>query len=109
MIERQPDFGDAAGRRPQMQGAEMAGRNIDFLLAERIERWRMRRRIAGGEPAMPEGAGALVDFSVQPERQLAHTIGLAWLVSVALLMVAGISNPRYAMPAAVLLPPLVVV
>jgi 4-amino-4-deoxy-L-arabinose transferase-like glycosyltransferase len=42
-----------------------------------------------------------------PQRLLAHVIALAWLMSVGTLMLAGISNPRYAMPAAVLLPPLV--
>jgi 4-amino-4-deoxy-L-arabinose transferase-like glycosyltransferase len=31
--------------------------------------------------------------------------GGAWLVSVGLLVLAGVSNPRYALPAAVLIPP----
>ncbi|MGE3108619.1 MAG: ArnT family glycosyltransferase [Phycisphaerales bacterium] len=44
---------------------------------------------------------------VRRERELAHIIGFAWLLSVGLLMLMGISNSRYAMPAAVLLPPLV--
>lgn len=36
----------------------------------------------------------------------ASLLGISWVCSVVLLMVSGSSNPRYAMPAAVLLPPL---
>ena len=38
---------------------------------------------------------------------IARTLAWAWIVSVLVLMCAGVSNARYAMPAAVLLPPLV--
>jgi 4-amino-4-deoxy-L-arabinose transferase-like glycosyltransferase len=51
-------------------------------------------------------AGA--DASNHPgEDALARTLAWAWLCSVGTLMLVGVSAPRYAMPAAALLPPLV--
>jgi 4-amino-4-deoxy-L-arabinose transferase-like glycosyltransferase len=63
--------------------------------------------------AMPMGIAVLVSLFVRPasEPQEAHriarTLSWAWIASVLILLCAGVSNPRYAMPAAVLIPPLV--
>jgi 4-amino-4-deoxy-L-arabinose transferase-like glycosyltransferase len=38
---------------------------------------------------------------------VARTLAVAWLIAVGVFMLAGVSNPRYTLPAAALLPPLV--
>lgn len=72
------------------------------LIAERVSPW-LKRDFWSEQRDRDEKRAAHAD----PMRLLAHTLGLAWLLSVGFLMFAGVSNARYAMPAAVLLPPLV--
>jgi hypothetical protein len=65
--------------------------------------------------AIPTSAALLVLFFHQREARnrerdetlpLARLLALAWVLSVACYMIVGVSNPRYAMPAGVLLAPL---
>lgn len=61
--------------------------------------------------AMPAALAMLAPFmrgaGAREGSWMARTLAWAWIVSVLVLMCAGVSNSRYAMPAAVLLPPLV--
>lgn len=54
--------------------------------------WKPRREDAAAESA---------------SGRIARSLGLAWLVSIALYTLAGVSNPRYVLPAAGMLPPVV--
>ncbi|MBC7835601.1 MAG: glycosyltransferase family 39 protein [Phycisphaerales bacterium] len=54
-----------------------------------------------GSDARAEGRG-----SDQPRFRVARALGFAWVISIAILVISGVSNPRYAMPAAALLPSL---
>lgn len=61
--------------------------------------------------AMPAALALLAPFvrgaSDREGAERGRALAWAWTVSVVLLMCAGVSNARYAMPVAVLLPPLV--
>lgn len=59
-------------------------------------------------PASVVVVWALVGRAPPKTRSLhARAIALAWLIAIAIMMLAGVSNHRYTMPAAVLLPPVV--
>jgi 4-amino-4-deoxy-L-arabinose transferase-like glycosyltransferase len=61
----------------------------------------------GGDAQREALGGAADGLSLDRGFIIARSLGAAWFISVGILLVIGVSNPRYAAPAAVLLPPLV--
>ncbi len=57
-----------------------------------------------GRDARDEAAG---DETRERAFSVARVLAWAWLIAVGLFMVMGVRNPRYTLPAAVLIPPLV--
>ncbi len=53
-----------------------------------------------------DAAAKSPDPSFTDARRIARLLGLAWLVSMAVFVVAGVHNPRYAMPAACFFAPM---